>query len=93
MAYWCEKFTELFAQPLHIGHSLSFYRWLPLPDNVSSTHVESHLLNKGIHVFHSDLFLSGASTQDNYLRIALSSTLSLEELKRGLEIWKENLQF
>ncbi|MGO4268772.1 hypothetical protein AB4Z22_02820 [Paenibacillus sp. TAF58] len=54
--------------------------------------MESYFLNKGIRVFHLDRFLSGVSTQDNYLRIALASTNSLEELKRGLEILKENLQ-
>lgn len=85
-------FTEFFPQPLHTGHPLSFYRWLPLSDNVHSTRMESYFLNKGIRVFHSDRFLNGAGTQDNYLRIALSSTNSLEELIRGLEILKENLR-
>jgi DNA-binding transcriptional MocR family regulator len=85
-------FTEFFPQPLHIGHPLSFYRWLPLSDDVHTTRLENYFLNKGIRVFHSDRFLSGAGTRDQYLRIALSSTNSLEELKRGLEILKENLR-
>jgi DNA-binding transcriptional MocR family regulator len=84
-------FTEFFPQPLHTGHPLSFYRWLPLSDNVHGARMESTFLSKGIRVYHSDRFLSGVSTPDNYLRIALSSTNSLEELKRGLEILKENL--
>jgi DNA-binding transcriptional MocR family regulator len=86
-------FSEFFPQPLHTGHPLSFHRWLPLSDNVNGTRMENDFLNKGIRVFHSDRFLSGAGTQDNYLRVALSSTNSLEELKRGLEILKENLRF
>lgn len=65
--------------------------WLPILDNVNESRMESYFLNKGIRVFHSDRFLSGACTQYNYLRIALSSTNSLIELKSGLEILKENL--
>ncbi|WP_199617521.1 aminotransferase-like domain-containing protein [Paenibacillus alkalitolerans] len=86
-------FSEFFPQPLHTGHPLSFYRWLPISDYVNASRMESYFLNKGIRVFHSDRFLSGASAQDNFLRIALASTNSLGELKKGLEILKENLRF
>lgn len=84
-------FSEFFPQLRHTGHPLSFYRWLPISDNVHASRMESYFLNKGIRVFHSNRFLSGASTQENFLRIALASTNSFEELKRGLEILKENL--
>ncbi|NOU90587.1 aminotransferase class I/II-fold pyridoxal phosphate-dependent enzyme [Paenibacillus sp. LMG 31460] len=84
-------FTEFFPRPLHTGHPLSFYRWIPISDNVNASRMESYFLNKGIRVFHSDRFLSGASTKDNFLRIALASTNSMEELQRGLKILKENL--
>ncbi|MBD0383970.1 aminotransferase-like domain-containing protein [Paenibacillus sedimenti] len=85
-------FSEFFPLSFHTGHPLSFYRWLPISDNGDGSRMESYFLNKGIRVFHSDRFLSGASTQDKFLRIALASTNSLEELKRGLEILKENLR-
>jgi len=85
-------FAEVFPQPLHKGHPLSFYRWLPISENGNATTMERYFLDKGIRVFHSDRFISGAATQDKYLRIALSSTHSLEELSRGLEILKENLR-
>lgn len=84
-------FTEFFPRPLHTGHPLSFYRWIPISDNVNASRMESYFLNKGIRVFHSDRFLSGASTKDIFLRIALASTNSMEELQRGLKIFKENL--
>ncbi|WP_162458205.1 hypothetical protein [Paenibacillus mesophilus] len=84
-------FAQYFPQPHNPGHPLSFYRWLPLMDKAYTANMESYFLNKGIRVFHSDRFLSGANTRNHYLRIALSSTNSLEELKRGLEILKENL--
>lgn len=83
---------KLFPQFLRTSHPLSFYRWLPISDNAEGTRIESYFLTKGIRVFHSDRFLSGARTENNYLRIALSSTHSLEELTRGLEILKENLR-
>ncbi|MFE5324547.1 PLP-dependent aminotransferase family protein [Paenibacillus sp. NPDC056579] len=84
-------FSELFPQPQYAGHPLSFYRWLPLSDRVTTTNMESYFLSKGIRVYHSDRFISGASTQRQYLRVALSSTNSMEELRRGLEILKEHL--
>ncbi len=84
-------FSELFSLPLDAGHPLSFYRWLPISDKRTGTSLESFFLSKGIRVFHSDRFLSGGSAPNHYLRVALSSTNSLEELKRGLEILKEHL--
>ncbi len=46
---------------------------------------------RGIRVFQSDRFLSGQTVREKYLRIALSSTNSLEELKVGLDILKQYL--
>ncbi|MGZ7443231.1 PLP-dependent aminotransferase family protein [Paenibacillus sp. TH7-28] len=79
-------FTEFFPQLPRTGHPLSFYRWLPISDDADGTHMENYFLKQGIRVYHSDRFLSGASRRDKYLRIALSSTNSLEELQRGLGI-------
>lgn len=84
-------FSELFPRVPHPGHPLSLFRWLPLQGNVNGASMESYFLDKGIRVYHSDRFLSGARIKDNYLRVALSSTASLKELTRGLEILKENL--
>lgn len=53
--------------------------------------LETDLKRHGIRVFHSDRFLSGQTTSDKYLRIALSSTNSLDELRIGLKILKEYL--
>lgn len=54
--------------------------------------LESDLLAAGVRVFHSDRFLAGAGASGDYLRIALSSTGSLDELERGLRILQGNLQ-
>ncbi|MDQ0885511.1 DNA-binding transcriptional MocR family regulator [Paenibacillus sp. V4I9] len=85
-------YSEFFSQSFHTGHPLSFYSWLPISDNGDGSRMESAFLQKGIRVFHSNRFLCGANTQDKFLRIALASTNSLDELKRGLEILKGNLR-
>lgn len=85
-------FDDLFPQIPRPGHPLSLFRWLPLPDPVNGASMESSFLDKGIRVYHSDRFLSGARWKNHYLRVALSSTSSLEELKSGLTILKDHLK-
>ena len=84
-------FTKYFPEIPCFGHPLSFCRWLPILKNNNAQELEENLLKKGIRVFHSDRFLSGSSTPDKFLRIALASTKSLDELKIGLEILKSQL--
>lgn len=84
-------FIEYFPQASGIGHPLSFYRWLPISDNTSASEIETFFQRHGIRIFHSDRFLSGARRPDKFLRVALASTNSLEELKAGLNIVKQNL--
>jgi DNA-binding transcriptional MocR family regulator len=84
-------FFEYFPQAPGIGHPLSFYRWLPISENANALEIETFYQQHGIRVFHSDCFLSGARRPDKFLRIALASTNSLQELKTGLNILKQNL--
>lgn len=84
-------YEEYFPEAPNIGHPLSFFRWLPISKNMNTHDLESNLLKKGIRVFHSDRFLSGSSKPDKFLRVALASTNSLDELKMGLEILKTQL--
>ena len=84
-------FTKYFPDAPHIGHPLSFFKWLPLSNNTNVQEFEANLLQKGIRVFHSDRFLSGSNMPDKFLRIALASTNSLEELEIGLELLKRQL--
>ncbi|SDZ28854.1 DNA-binding transcriptional regulator, MocR family, contains an aminotransferase domain [Evansella caseinilytica] len=72
-------------------HPLSFYRWLPIQTHLTGAQLEADLKSYGIRVFHSDRFLSGLTTIDQHLRIALSSTNSLDELQVGLKILKQYL--
>ncbi|OMF39354.1 aminotransferase-like domain-containing protein [Paenibacillus peoriae] len=87
-----QLFAEFFPNTLHGGHPLSFYRWLRLPKVMHEAYSEGFFLEKGVRVFHSNRFLSGGNAEENYLRVALSSTSSLEELRRGLEILRESLE-
>ncbi|MGW9103768.1 aminotransferase-like domain-containing protein [Priestia megaterium] len=78
-------YSEYFPQREPLGHPLSFYRWLPIQKHNDSSWLETDLRKHGVRVFHSDRFLSGSTTLSNkYLRIALSSTNSLDGLKIGL---------
>lgn len=84
-------YFDYFPQGKNVGHPLSFYRWLPIQGHSDAVQLETELKKHGIRVFHSDRFLSGQSTPDKYLRIALSSANSLDELKIGLKVLKQYL--
>lgn len=84
-------YSEYFPLPKPAGHPLPFYRWLSIEENYNALNLETDLKRQGIRVFHSDRFLSGQTTPNKYLRIALASTKSLDELKMGLEILKQYL--
>ncbi|ERM18901.1 PLP-dependent aminotransferase family protein [Brevibacillus laterosporus] len=86
-----DMFFDNFPLNKNVGHPLSFYRWLPIQRYSGALELETDLQKLGIRAFHSDRFLSGQTTQDKYLRIALSSTNSLDELKVGLRILNEYL--
>ena len=84
-------YKEYFLEPEFIGHPLSFYRWLSLKKQYDATQLEAALERLGISVFHSNRFLSGKASPNQYLRIALSSTNTLDELRLGLETLKQYL--
>lgn len=72
-------------------HPYSFHRWLPIRTKQSSEQLEASLKEQGIRVFHSDRFLCSTGEQKTFLRVALSSCTSLEELENGLCILKDTL--
>lgn len=86
-----DLYAEYFPEAPNLGHPLSFFRWLPISKNMNAQELEATMLQKGIRVFHSERFLSGSNTPDKFLRIALASTNSLDELKTGLKILKAQL--
>ena len=84
-------YSEYFPEKELNGHPLSFYRWLSIKNLNDGLQMETDLKKHGIRVFHSDRFLSGSTPPHKYLRIALSSTKSLDELRTGLERLKNYL--
>ncbi|UOQ48706.1 PLP-dependent aminotransferase family protein [Gracilibacillus caseinilyticus] len=82
-------YSEYFPISETNGHPLSFYRWLPIQGH--GNQIEQQLEEHGIRAFHSDRFLSGQTTPDKYLRIALSSAKSMDKLRIGLQILKQYL--
>ncbi len=86
-------FSDFFPLSKNVGHPLSFYRWLPIQGMIDSLQLETDLKRQGVRVFHSDRFLSGQTTPDKYLRIALASTNSIDELKIGLNILRHYLSY
>lgn len=76
-------FPEIAKNPL--GFSL----WLPLPERFQQTDFEHLAQKKGISVCHSHRFLVGEADAQQYLRIALSSPDTKEELAKGLSILRD----
>ena len=76
-------FNEIFPNNRQ-GNPCSFFRWLEIPKSFRNDTIGWELLSRGIHVYHSRRFLCGKDEDTSYLRIALSSTDSLEQLREGL---------
>lgn len=87
-----QVFEKYFPQPGHTGHPLSFYRWLPIGPLRAGAQIEADLERVGVRVYHSSRFLAGQGDAGQYLRIALSSVHTLEELEKGLATVKAHLQ-
>lgn len=70
---------------------LSFSRWLPVSPAFYDLPMERMALEKGLHLFHSNRFLVGTPPKGQFLRIALTSTNTVEELEYGLKKLKNLL--
>lgn len=73
------------------GHPFPYYRWLPIKTNESPEAVQARLLAKGVNVFTSASFRADSKATEKFLRISLSSTGSMEMLRKGLTIIKEEI--
>ncbi|TXR78274.1 PLP-dependent aminotransferase family protein [Bacillus sp. BF9-10] len=86
-----EIYSRYFSSNNPVGHPFSFYRWLPIQNHYDAFQLETDLERHGIRVFHSERFITAQTMPNQYLRVALSSTNSLEDLRTGLEILKQYL--
>lgn len=76
-------FNEIFPDNLQ-GLPYSFFRWLEIPAGHRTDSIGWELLAQGVHVYHSRRFTCGKPEETSYLRIALSSAESPEQLREGL---------
>lgn len=67
---------------------ISYYKWLKINPQKSGEKVEKELLQKGVHIYHSNQFAVVRDDQKSYLRISLCSTTSTKKLEQGLNILK-----
>ncbi len=70
-------------------NSPSFFRWLPISQNLPGPQVEADLLARGVHVYHSYRFQVTGEPKTAYLRVALSSAGNLRNLEKGLAVLKK----
>lgn len=85
-------FDQYFPDAPKEGHPLSFFRWLPVPVEYHSLAAEERLLQSGVRVFHSSRFMCGAAKQEQFFRVSLANTASMEQLRLGLEILQKCLR-
>lgn len=64
--------------------TIGFSAWLPLPEAYYEKDFEKLARQKNIQVYHSKRFLVGEADSRQFLRIALSSPDSVQELEQGL---------
>ena len=69
-----------------------FFYWLPLPAGQTSEEMELRALQKGVHVLGSHRFAVQGGQSRAYLRVAIASPDTEEELKRGLVLLKSCLE-
>lgn len=75
------------------GGPLSFGRWLPLPEGLSSGMLERSLEKKGVLVYGSGHFAVGHTATEEGLRISVCTPPTLADLERGLQQVREELDY
>ena len=68
------------------------HRWLLLPEGVSSLDFEKRLKERGVSVWASERFSVGHEVTSEAIRLSVCGPESGEELERGLEIIREELE-
>ena len=74
-----------------IGDENCIFKWFILPDNINDLEFENLAYKKGVRVYAADKFIVGKEKPVNAIRLAITSTSSIEELEKGLIILKELL--
>lgn len=70
-----------------------FFRWLPIPDGLTSEELEILALKKGIHVLGSHRFaLQSGTDTSSFVRLSVTSPHTEDDLRTGLMILKKVLE-
>ena len=72
--------------PAHTGNTRSFFQWMPLPVGCGGANFEAQAQHRGVCVLSSDHFAVGGEADHSFIRLALCSPPTNEELVRGLRI-------
>ena len=84
-------FDSIFPEAVTPGNPAAFFRWLPLPDLAcNGIELERILQQKNLNVYASYRF-TVLRNPENFLRLAISSPATLEELHSGLLILRDFL--
>ena len=85
-------FDQIFPEAETPGSPAAFFRWLPIPKLLTGeVETERRLLQMGVNVYCSSRFSVSRSPQ-SFMRIAVSSPESSEQLLTGCRIIKEFIQ-
>ena len=86
-----ELFDSIFPEAVVPGSPAAFFRWLPLPQlDCNGMELERVLLQEKINVYASYRF-TVLRNPESFLRIAISSPSSVEELRNGLLTLRKTL--
>jgi DNA-binding transcriptional MocR family regulator len=86
-AEWAEQTSRLFARFFPgFDTDPGYYRWLPIGPDHPFRKTEQDLMERGIHVYHSERFAVTHEEGENYLRISLCSAGNRYRFERGLQI-------
>ena len=72
--------------PAQTRNPRSFFQWMPLPVGCGGANFEAQAQHRGVRVLSSDRFAVGGEAEHSFIRLALCSPPTNEELARGLRI-------
>ncbi len=86
-----QLYESIFPDTHNAGYNESLFRMLPISSTENGPDFEAHALDIGIRVCHSYRFAVEKNPKHAFLRVSLSSTKSIEQLKTGLILLKHTL--
>ena len=75
-----------------IGDENCIFKWFILPEKFDDLEFENLAYKKGVRIYSADKFTVGKEKPVNAVRLAITSTATIEELEKGLIILKQLLE-